>query len=122
MVCNGSVYTRKCFLCLFQIFLAQSFLAKTCKGIECFYIALTRKGCSQGNGPYLPPRSGAIRKPSITPPSLHTVPRRPRTRPDYSKIITASCGQACCGPDATRRKAQSAEQPGIHRREMSLRA
>ncbi len=77
----------------------------------------------QGNGPYLPPRSGAIRKPSITSPSLQTVPRRPRTRPDYSKIITASCEQGCiCGPDAIRSKAQAAEHPRVHHREMSLRA
>lgn len=76
----------------------------------------------QGNGPYLPPRSGAIRKPSITSPSLQTVPRRPRTRPDYSKIITASCEQACCGPNALRSRAQPAEELRIHRREMPLRA
>ena len=88
-------------------------------------------GCSdmrwsvlQGNGPYLPPRSGAIRKPSITSPSLQTVPRRPRTRPDYSKIITASCcEQGCsCGPDPLRSRAQAAERPRVHHRETPLRA
>lgn len=75
----------------------------------------------QGNGPYLPPRSGAVRKPSQSP-SLLLVPRRPRTRPDYTKIIAGSCGQAGSGTQTPRCKdEESGEQP-LHRREAPMRA
>ena len=83
---------------------------------------LTESNPLQGNGPYLPPRAGAIRKPTAQFPSLQTVPRRPRTRPDYSKIITASCEQACCSPDGPRCRTRPVEQRPVHRRDPSLRA
>jgi hypothetical protein len=73
------------------------------------------------HGPRLPPRTGGIRKPSQAA-SLLLVPRRPRTRPDYTKIITASCNQAGCSTHGFRCRAIPSEEQPLHRREPSLRA
>ena len=71
-------------------------------------------------GPYLPPRAGKVKKPSTSPSPL--VPRRPRTRPDYHKIITARCEQLMPGPQETRCQDALRSERCTRRREASLRA
>ena len=71
-------------------------------------------------GPYLPPRDGKVKKPSTSPSLL--VPRRPRTRPDYHKIITASCEQLMSRPQETRCKDALRCERCMRRSEAALRA